>query len=1046
MTARVRWLALTSMMMAASSAEASDLSLRIVDAATSAAIPAARISVGGRTLAADAEGRAAVPLGPGRWTVTVGAPGYVDRSLEVDAVEAPAAQPLEIALVPRDRFREKVEVSADAGPAQRPPAATPVKPAEVAAVAGGLENVFRVLQTLPGVASPEDFSSRIAVRGGGPDENLTVMDGVEIHNPYRLFGLVSAFNPETVDSFVLTAGGFGAAYGDRLSSLLVVRNRAGTSERALTGSGALSLTDANVVLEGRTPRTAGSWLVSGRRTYYDLVAERFTDQDLPSFADLQAKSVLPLGTGRTLSLFSLRSRESTDASFDVPKEGAEGAIFTRSRNDLYAASFEANLGARAAARTIASAYTNTDSVDFGGSFRNRGRRSNAPGDEAFATSRVELTWDGSVRDVALRQELSLQAGRRHLLEAGVELHRLRTGVRFTIPGERNPTEANTSSLAGGAGLPDDLDSARRDTRVGAWLQDRLSLSARLSLEGGLRFDRSTVNARASLSPRLSATYAPAPRWRVRAALGLYTQSPGYEKLVQSDYFMDLTGAGPLPLASERSRHVLVSLERDLPGGVLARVEAYHKRFDRLVIGRLETPEETAARIAAYDFPAELADGVPREPWITTFPTNDGRGSGRGFDLYLARPARSAATRLHGWASYTYGVAEREAYGRTLPFDYDRRHAASLVASLRLSSKLVLATTARFASGFPRTPVRGLRVAAVADRGDADGDGNRDELVPERDREGRLVYTTDLGGVADLNSARLPHYARVDTRLTWTPGGPGGRVQLYLDAINVLARDNAGLLEPELEYDPGADRPRLVEKPSGSIPFLPSFGVHVDFTRPRRGGRVTGDGAAAPSSGRWAVSARPLGSQGIGLDVFRALAPRVNARAGFGLPSTFSFAETASGTGYDVKLALGGGHAGIDWHPFGGGFHLGGGILRTRHRFTLAAQPAAELDLGGRRYAASEVGALAGTAAVRQWLPYVGLGWGNPLGRGKRFGLVLDLGVAPQGRPAVALSASGPAAEAAGFADRLGQEAQDVERRLAGWRLFPVVSLGISRRF
>ena len=73
-----------------------------------------------------------------------------------------------------------------------------------------------------------DFDSRIAVRGGGPDQNLTVMDGVEIHNPYRLFGLTSAFNPETVENFELTAGGFSPKYGDRLSSLLVVENRAGT--------------------------------------------------------------------------------------------------------------------------------------------------------------------------------------------------------------------------------------------------------------------------------------------------------------------------------------------------------------------------------------------------------------------------------------------------------------------------------------------------------------------------------------------------------------------------------------------------------------------------------------------------------------------------------------------------------------------------------------------------------------------------------------------------------------------------------------------------
>ena len=103
------------------------------------------------------------------------------------------------------------------------------------AVAGAADNVFRTLQTLPGIAATTEFDSRISVRGGSPDENLTIMDGVEIHNPYRLFGLTSAFNPETVRGFDLYAGAFSAKYGDRLSSLLVVENRPGSDEERFSG-------------------------------------------------------------------------------------------------------------------------------------------------------------------------------------------------------------------------------------------------------------------------------------------------------------------------------------------------------------------------------------------------------------------------------------------------------------------------------------------------------------------------------------------------------------------------------------------------------------------------------------------------------------------------------------------------------------------------------------------------------------------------------------------------------------------------------------------
>ena len=61
-----------------------------------------------------------------------------------------------------------------------------LRPLEVRALAGGFENIFRTLQALPGVAGTDELGSRIAVRGGSPDQNLTIMDGIEIHNPYRL--------------------------------------------------------------------------------------------------------------------------------------------------------------------------------------------------------------------------------------------------------------------------------------------------------------------------------------------------------------------------------------------------------------------------------------------------------------------------------------------------------------------------------------------------------------------------------------------------------------------------------------------------------------------------------------------------------------------------------------------------------------------------------------------------------------------------------------------------------------------------------------------
>ncbi len=102
------------------------------------------------------------------------------------------------------RFKETVEVTSTRTE-ESLHSSIEVPSAQVGATAGGLENIFHTLQLLPGVTGTSDFGSRQSVRGGGADQNLIVMDGFEIHNPYRLFGLVSGINPETVDRFELFA-------------------------------------------------------------------------------------------------------------------------------------------------------------------------------------------------------------------------------------------------------------------------------------------------------------------------------------------------------------------------------------------------------------------------------------------------------------------------------------------------------------------------------------------------------------------------------------------------------------------------------------------------------------------------------------------------------------------------------------------------------------------------------------------------------------------------------------------------------------------------
>lgn len=772
------------------------------DAVTGAPIPEAVVSGGGRSTVTDAEGVFSITLPAEAPGLTFAAEGYFETAAPLPPEGA--AAPMAARMLPR-RITEEVKVTA-AAPGLDRPSATVVPPAEVLEVAGTADNIFRALSTLPGVAATEDFGSRLAVRGGTPDQNLTLMDGVEIHNPYRLFGLVSAFNPETVESFSLSAGGFGAAYGDRLSSLLIVENRPGRVHVAATSS--LSITDGNLVVEGPLPGP-GSFLLTGRRTYYDVIVGRVLDQDFPSFLDTQMQARWEFANGSRLTAMGLRSREDTRFSEQGEEEPENFDFVSDTSSDLGALRLDAVFGDRLTSATILSAYRNAEFLDFEGTFQD---------DEDGQVEEVSFDRELAVTDVSLRQEFAYRLGDAHRFEFGAELHRLDSGIEQRIRGDRNENEANPSSVRGGSALPDFLDSDLGGLRGGAWIQDTFTPGDRFSLEPGLRFDWSTLNGGRTISPRLAVGWDFGNGLRARAAGGLYTQSPGYEKLIQSDYFLDLSRLKEDGLRYERALHAVVGLEKTLGTGIRLRVEGYRKRFEDLLVGRLETDSERAARLAAYDFPPALRDSVPREARITITPVNGGGGGAYGLDFYLERLDPEA--RLGGWLSYAWGRAERETYGRRYPFEYDRRHAANAVARFRVSDRFVAAGTFRLASGFPYTPAVGIRVAAVPDE--------RGFRTPSIDETGAPAYQADLGGVENLHRARLPYYSRLDLRFTYRHGGPAGRWSVYAEVINALNRENAIAMAHAVTADPYTGAPTLEKAPTNGFPRVPTIGIRFRF--------------------------------------------------------------------------------------------------------------------------------------------------------------------------------------------------------------------------
>jgi hypothetical protein len=315
--------------------------------------------------------------------------------------------------------------------------------------------------------------------------------------------------------------------------------------------------------------------------------------------------------------------------------------------------------------------------------------------------------------------------------------------------------------------------------------------------------------------------------RVKAAVGLHAQSPGYEKLVHSDYFLDLSEAARGGLRNEQALHLVLGLERVVGSGLFASLEGYYRDFSRLAVGRLETEPQRLTRVARYDYPERLRWGVPLAPQITSLPVNDASGTAYGLLAFVKKSGEEA--RVSGWLSYALGVAERTAYGRTYPFDYDRRHVLAGVVNLRFGSRTHAGLSVQGASGLPTTPPRGVLVLGAEDRGDFDRDGNTSEVVPARDDRRRPIYVADPGGADTLNSDRLPYYARVDLRLGYRPRGPQGRWLFFVEVVNLLGRRNAAGYDWDIRLDPGAERPRIeVTEGEDGVPRLPSFGVRFRF--------------------------------------------------------------------------------------------------------------------------------------------------------------------------------------------------------------------------
>ncbi len=712
-----------------------------------------------------------------------------------------------------------------------------LSPKTTRVIPGVGEDVLRSLQTLPGVSAPNDFSSQLIVRGSGPDQNLIVMDNIEIFNPYRLYGVFSMFNPETLDDISLITGGFPSKYGDRLSAVLEVSNKEGSKTKYLTGQTNINIANANLVFSGKMPikNIPGSWIVSTRRSYYDLILGPFAKKSglidesasFPSFEDIQGKLTFGPFKDHKIVLNGIYSKDGVNIIPGESKELEDSvSVRDQSSNDVLGLAWHYAPSTKFLMKTTLSWYRNKGDAQFGGELLDPviDRESYTP-EVRDSLRALGLFLGIGFQSKYTFRKYSLQNNtiilyKNHKTEFGAGIDILRTDLEFSLQLDerlRALVQNNPNFNAISNGQLDGKDYYRGNV----YIQDRINLSKKLFTQVGLRLDYFAINKKAYLSPRFTISYAIDKVTTIRAGTGIYYQSPGYEKLIDAQVFFDLSEEKAKRLEAERSVHLIGGIERWLSSDIMVKAEGYYKQFSNLIVQE----KLTGYRYEFYRYDPNNNDpDYLRNPnnWyrsneklpydsVTTTPVNGASGSAYGLELYIEKKPVNPNSKFTGWLSYSLSFANRFRDGITTPFRYDQRHSVNIVANYKLLPWLELGARFNYSSNFPVTLPVGIRPRVV---------GDSLAVLPILNI---TQFDFDFGGESNKLAFKKPDYHRLDLRATAYTKFWGVDWGFYLDVVNVYNRQNV------IGYDFYIDENLQVKiKPIGQFPILPTIGVNARF--------------------------------------------------------------------------------------------------------------------------------------------------------------------------------------------------------------------------
>ena len=658
----------------------------------------------------------------------------------------------------------------------------------VPALAGEVD-VIKAIQLLPGVQSGTEGSAGLYVRGGGPDENLLLLDGVPIYNVNHMMGFFSVFNADAIKNVTLYKGSFPARFGSRLSSIVDVRMKDG-NDQAWHGSASLGLLSAKVNVEGPIVKGKTTFNVSARRTYYDVLAQPLIalymrnnreDGDQATggyyFYDLNAKLTHTFSNRDKLYASYYMGDDRVYARLNM----SDGSTDTRLNlgwnwgNIVGSLRWNHVFGPRLFVNTTVNYTQYRHLLDITGNERYQGG----------ANTDFTLGYNSLINDLSAAADFEFNPVPEHDIRFGGTFihHTFKPSVTTIRFSESAQKDAAIDTTFGDRNL--------FTNEAALYAEDNWSITPWLKVNLGLRYSLYATSGRTyhSLEPRVSLRALFTDDFSFKASYSEMSQAVHLLSNSNISLPTDLWVPSTDRIEPMRSKQAAAGLFYSL-GVVDLSLEGYYKHMDNVL---------------------EYRDGASF--FGSTTGWEDKVAMGKGWAYGVEFLVQKKTGRLTGWIGYTWSKTMRQFdreghvinFGKPFPAKYDRRHDLSITAAYELTKKIDLAATFVYGTGVCGS----LALQTI-------------QAMPGYDRQFDYYMLADTFPVDYLegrNNYRMPSYQRLDLGVNFKRTFRNGHHRtISLSVFNAYNRNN-----PFLVYRDGKQLVQL-----SIFPIMPSLSYTYEF--------------------------------------------------------------------------------------------------------------------------------------------------------------------------------------------------------------------------